>query len=164
MWDFAFTLSLSLFRVCVWNNVSHLRIRPRHCPVAVSSVDRAHGLIIVALPPSLFPWQAAAPGHIIDVSPAFDKIILKIKTRWVLRLNCCNSKNRLSEAMGVEGIHYHQQNLCVLSCKDIKDTGLGITRSRANSPKERTQPIHRRFQLNPASNTKLGATDIKMKK
>lgn len=79
-------------------------------------------------------------------------------------MNCCNSKNRLSAAMGVEGTHYHQPNLCVLNRKDIKDTGLGIIRSGANSPKERTQPLHRRIQLNPASNTKLGATDLKMKK
>lgn len=149
---------------CVWNNVSHLRIRPRHCPVAVSSADRANGLIICGTASFSLSMAGSRTWAHHRCFTSFDKIILKIKTRWVLRLNCCNSKNRLSEAMGVEGIHYHQQNLCVLSCKDMKDTGLGITRSGANSPKERTQRIHRRIQLNPASNTKLGTTDIKMKK
>lgn len=82
----------------------------------------------VALQPPLFPQQAAHIwAHGRELSPC----------RNYLKVNKANSlfellysKNCLPEALAVvEGIHYHQQNLCALSYKDIKDTGLGITGS-----------------------------------
>jgi hypothetical protein len=105
------------------------------------------------------------PGHMIDVPSALTRMIFVFlrKERWFLYLIHYNSKNCLSEAMVVECIHYHpEKSFCILSYKGIKEIGLDITGNWANSPGERTQPIHRSIQLNPVYSFELGTADIKM--
>lgn len=157
--------------VYVWNNLPHLRtIRSRHCPLAVSCVHhltRQLASPFVVLIPSLFPRQAV---HIWahdrwTISPCHNDFELKKKKRkkeaffiWTtVALRTTYQMLRLLRAFIITN-----KNLWVLSSKGIKGTGFGIIRSWANSPGERTQPIHRRIQLNPAYTSELGAKDVKM--
>lgn len=64
--------------------------------------------------------------------------------------------------MVVEGIHYHQQNLCFLHYKDIKDTGLASQELSQQSWGENTTHTQK-DPIKPSIHSKLGAADIKMK-
>lgn len=119
------TYSESQVVPCVCEINSHMR----RSGLALSSVHHFTRSLVLSFVNFLLSshGRQLISGHMTDVySPCQNDFK---KERHVLCLNYWSSENCLSQAMVVEGIHYHQRNLWVLSYKGIKDTGLGITRS-----------------------------------
>lgn len=134
----------------------------------LSPLDEGTSVTICHTRSFAFHSRQSISRHMMDVPSASLEWFKKgKKERWFLHLNHCNSKNCIRKlwllrAFIITPLKKKKKKPLSSELWRHKRQWPWITRSWANSPGERIQPLHRRIQLNPASSSELDAVDIKM--